>query len=92
MSACLLLATFLTGTIALLLLYSFKRMRKLADEKAKVELRAKTYSIAIERHMKILRDPVLYKAITHRYNNVNGADRARCRALKRELQLFRKGA
>ena len=38
---------------------------------------------------KLLLEPSLYKAITHRYNNVRGGDRFQCMKLKEELQRLR---
>ena len=48
------------------------------------------YVSQIDRHSDFLRRPVLYKAITHRYNNVAGVDREECYEVKRKLEKIRK--
>jgi len=80
---------FLTSFLGLVVLWVLSSWNKIKEKmKASVvELDKAELMIASQREL--LLDPCLYKAITHRYNNIRGGDRFQCMKLKEELQRLR---
>ena len=45
--------------------------------------------LVVASQRELLLEPCLYKAITHRYNNIRGGDRFQCMKIKEKLQELR---
>lgn len=85
----LIATTILAVVLAWVSLRAFRNMNSTRSELVACRAKLIKTQQKARHYRELFTDKVIYKAITHRYNNVRGGDRFRCLEIKKAIEKIR---